>query len=396
MSEDFEQLLGKRGNLSTGFLPFDKRNALNKWMVAQGLPPKRLHKMRADTMVKCYNNQSFLASIIRAEVRKARGPLGSDPDPVTPSSGIDEDRVREIVHDAIEHHIPIPPPQPFGAVINEAAVVELIKKHASSRVIEVRQPDHKPVKIAGRQHPVFERVLRLTRQGLNILLVGPAGCGKTYMAEQIAKALDLDYGAIHGTAGASESALTGWLLPSTGGKFEYTPAPFVQLFEDGDSLFLFDEMDAFDPNMLLVVNGALANDALHIAHRRGKPVVKKGKGAHIMATANTYGTGANPMYAGRSALDNATLDRFTVVTVDYDEGLERDIASSGGLTDMEMRDIWQLRRRVREAQLRRVVSTRAFQKACNMKRAGDDWKTVVSTLVEGWSRDEKTKAGITA
>ena len=51
-----------------------------------------------------------------------------------------------------------------------------------------------------------------------------------------------------------------------------------------------------------------------------------------MATANTFGTGANPMYAGRAALDGATMDRWIIVTVDYDRDLEADIGKAAGLS----------------------------------------------------------------
>ena len=91
-----------------------------------------------------------------------------------------------------------------------------------------------------------------------------------------------------------ELALTGWLLPSDGGKFEYVPSRFVELYEKGESLFCFDEYDAFDPNMMMVANGALSNGHLHIAHRREMPSTKRGNNVRMMATANTYGTGANP------------------------------------------------------------------------------------------------------
>lgn len=298
----------------------------------------------------------------------------------------------------------------------EKAIARLVKKHESkespvdadtvrkivreetanqeSRVIEIKRPDFPNVKLEGHIHPQFERVMRLVACGGNVLLVGPAGCGKTHMAEQIAKALNAAYGAIHGSAGASESALTGWLLPGNGGAFEYVPSVFVRLYESGESLFLFDELDAFDPNMLLVANGALANGHLHIAHRKDAPLVSRGQNARIMATANTFGTGANPMYAGRAPLDAATLDRFIVVSVDYDVKLEERIAKANGLSDSQALELWDLRGKVRNQSLRRVISTRAFQKAGTMLAAGDSWKQVKATLVEGWTKDEKAKVGM--
>lgn len=389
--DEIRQALGPRVN-EAQYPSFEQRRLLREWLALQGLPQGKIDSMKAETMVKCYNSPAYMAAVNRAVLRKQRRaqglPVGHHPTLATPS--MTEEDVRRIAKEVIEENEVDGDENGNG----DARVLELIRQHTAPRIIELRTPQAKPVKLAEYTHPVFERVLRLTNQGANILLVGPAGCGKTHLGEQIARMLKLDYGAIHGTAGASESALTGWLLPGKGGSFEYTPAPFVTLFEDGDSLFLLDEMDAFDPNMLLIINGALANGHLHIAHRKNRPIVKKGKNVHIIATANTYGTGANPMYAGRSSLDNATLDRFLVVTVDYDEALERKLGFEASLTELEMNDIWQLRKRVRESQLRRVISTRAFQKAGMMKAAGDHWKTTMATLTEGWSRDEKSKVGV--
>jgi uncharacterized protein YajQ (UPF0234 family) len=58
-----------------------------------------------------------------------------------------------------------------------------------------------------------------------------------------------------------------------------------------------------------------------------------------------------------------------------------------------MGELWTLRDKVRAAQLRRTISTRSFQKAGIMKAAGDNWQTTMTTLTEGWSRDEKAKVG---
>ena len=146
--------------------------------------------------------------------------------------------------------------------------------------------------------------------------------------------------------------------------------------------------------MLLVANGAIANGHMHIAHRRGNPVVARGDGFKIIATANTFGTGANPMYSGRNALDAATLDRFIVIEIDYDTELEREIGLANGLTEEQCVAIWSLRDRVRANNLRRSVSTRAFEKVAIMLAAGDTFEAAMATLVVGWSNDEKSKAGV--
>jgi cobaltochelatase CobS len=41
----------------------------------------------------------------------------------------------------------------------------------------------------------------------------------------------------------------------------------------------------------------------------------------IVATANTFGTGADRVYVGSLQIDGATLDRFAFLEWPYDEGL---------------------------------------------------------------------------
>lgn len=282
-----------------------------------------------------------------------------------------------------------------GAAMNEDAVraivaAELAKQpQPEAQVQRIVVTPQAETKIEEHTHPVFAEVLQAVGAGLNVLLVGPAGCGKSHLAAQVARALKRDYGTLHCTAGASEAQLTGWLLPvGDGNKFEYVASQFVRLFEQGNSLFLLDEIDAADPNMLLVINAALANGHLNVPVRYQKPSVEKGKGAAIMAAANTYGHGAGVIYAGRNQLDAATLDRFYVVPMDYDRTLEKKLADAEVLNWA-----WMLRDKCNNLKLRRVVSTRTIQKASAMLTTGADWQTVKGRLLAGWTRDELTKVG---
>jgi cobaltochelatase CobS len=187
--------------------------------------------------------------------------------------------------------------------------------------------------------------------------------------------------------------LTGWLLPTEGGRFQYTPAQFVTLYERGNSLWCFDEMDAFDANMLMVGNVATSNGHMNIPHRHENPIVTRGPNVGFIATTNTFGTGADAMYVSRNQLDAATLDRWIVIEMDYDRVFEETYGLAHGLTTTEIRDIWQLREKADFAKLRRVISTRAIQKAAIVKDAGKAWPDVMSMLVCGWTKDEKAKVG---
>lgn len=257
-------------------------------------------------------------------------------------------------------------------------------------------------------HPMLEKVLRLAKAGLNVMLVGEAGTGKTYLAHEIAKILGRRFGTLHCTAGMSESHISGYLLPTgDGGKFEYHPVDFVQCYMEGNSLFLLDEVDAADPNVLMFMNGALANGALHIPHRLQGSHVSRGPNQTIMAAANTFGHGANARYQGRNALDGATLDRFYVVEMDYDDARERAMFGSIGKkanwtaaeapTANELRGLGEwvlsLRERTRKAQLRRIVSSRTLDKALTARKAGIPTTEVIRDVLAGWTADEKAKVG---
>lgn len=286
----------------------------------------------------------------------------------------------------------------FGEAVQALAedvaerTVHRLRQIAAPATIAVSLNGREPKIIAGRQHPQFQKVLQLVGAGVNVLLVGPAGCGKSHLCEQVATALELPFGAISGSAGASEAQLTGRLLPTgEGGRFEYVSSPFVELYEEG-GVFLFDELDAFDPNMLLVVNSALANGHIHIEARKASghdAWVKRHENSVLLGAANTYGTsGGGTLYVGRSQLDAATLDRWYVVEMDYDTALEEE-ASDPRLLHWA----WSLRQKVREAGLRRVVSTRLIQKGTKALKAGLPLKEVKEDLLRGWTRDEKAKVG---
>lgn len=308
------------------------------------------------------------------------------------------------------------PTAPQSAPIDADAVREIVKTELNSlapRAIVIEREGREAVQIDGLQHPLFEKVLRLASAGINVLLTGAAGSGKTYLAEQVARALGLNYGAINCTAGASESQLLGWLLPTgEGGNFEYNPAPFITAYEGGNSLFLFDEMDAADPNFLLVVNTALANGHIHVAQRLNNPEVKRGKNQVLMATANTFLTGADMIYAGRNPLDGATTDRFYIVHIDYQTSLEAQLMginapavkawegakdNSEGAIKSDLAELHRWLCGVRESvtanKMRRVISTRAFQKARAARIAGLTVKEIKSDLLAGWTRDEMAKVG---
>jgi cobaltochelatase CobS len=245
--------------------------------------------------------------------------------------------------------------------------------------------------VEGFVHSAFEKTLKLSQIRQNVLLVGPAGCGKTALAEQIAKAINLPFAFVSCSGGMSENQLTGWLLPiQAGGSFAYVPASFVKAFEHG-GVFLIDEIDAADENVLLALNAALANGQMTIPQRHENPIARKHENFVCIAAANTFGHGGDLIYAGRNRLDGATLDRFRagIIKMGYDDKLEEALIDSDVLA-------WArpIRRKISELKLKRVMSTRALLDFTRQKDLlgfkADDWN---EAFFADWTRDELAKIG---
>jgi cobaltochelatase CobS len=226
-------------------------------------------------------------------------------------------------------------------------------------------------------------VLKLAAAGFNVFMVGPTGSGKSHIGEQVARALGRPFGLINGTAGTTEVELFGRGYPNTTtGEHHYWPSEFVTLYETG-GLFLADEIDAMDPNLLLKLNGAIAQGYCTIPHRPAKPRAVRDPGFVFMATANTWGTGANRSYCGRNQLDEATLDRLRCATVevDYDPDLERACACP----DADLYAVlsgW--RDAIMRGQFRRILSTRFVAGAYKLKSLGYTDAEIGRKLTGGW------------
>ena len=235
----------------------------------------------------------------------------------------------------------------------------------------------------------FEKLLKLMQARVNIMLVGPAGCGKTFIAAKAAEALGLNFGSQSCSEGVSESVFTGWLLPTgKGGTFEHVMANFLEIYEKG-GVFLLDELDGSDPNVLVYINQALANDGFYLPQRFKKPQVKKHPDFVAIAAANTFGNGADAEYVGRNQLDAATLDRFRIGTiqVDYDEGVEKALIESAN------DEVYQwginIRKQIRQHGLRRILSTRNMIDAVKVCEAGLTLQDVKDSYFADWSEEEK-------
>lgn len=272
------------------------------------------------------------------------------------------------------------------STIKEKFADAVARESKKYNTIAVKVGGKKAKQVKGVVPENFKRLCQLAQSRVNILLVGPSGCGKTYVAEQIADALDLDYSSQSCSAGVSESNFSGWLIPvGKSGQFVYVSSEFVRIYENG-GVFLFDEMDASDPNVLVFLNAALANKGFNIPQRHENPYAKKSPDFVAIGAANTNGSGADEMYHGRNALDEATMDRFRIGTVfmDYSDQVESQ------LIDSEILE-WgrNIRHAIKSNKLKRIMSTRAMLDTQTMIK-DHDWSIADAEqgYFSSWSPEE--------
>jgi hypothetical protein len=272
----------------------------------------------------------------------------------------------------------------------EAAKEQAAKAQASTRILEVRLYEtkgRKPKVISGLFHEKFDKLVALAKARKNIFIYGPTGSGKTFVCQQIADSLGLDFSFISCTGGMTEGSLGGKLLPmGANGKFIWVPAEFVERYEKG-GLFLFDEWDAADANTNLFTNTALSGDKMYLPNRPAKPYAVKHPDFVCVAAANTVGTGADRQYTGRHKLDASSLDRFQIgkVYLGYDDRVEEALCPNDELRGK----LWCYRAAVMDHALERAISTRFMQDACDMiTNHGWTWGMVEEALFTGWREDE--------
>ena len=270
-----------------------------------------------------------------------------------------------------------------------------MKSDLDTAIYEETQKVVEKQRANGHEHRSLEDVLHMLRTLGIAFLVGPTGTGKSTLAKSACKHLfnlsdDPVTSGKYAQISFSPDTTSGEMIGRTDVNGNFHESEIVRVFRDG-GLILFDEIDDADASMLIKVNTALANG--YLATPTG--MVLRNKKTYIVCAANTYGTGPDAMYVGRTRLDAATLDRFCLSTiyVDYDTQLEMEIAS----VLPENRRNWLLMytQAVREAissnKLRRACSTRFVINATSHMLNGKSPSWVKDTFLHGWSNSEIAK-----
>lgn len=246
------------------------------------------------------------------------------------------------------------------------------------RRIEVVTPDLlNATALTGVQHEKFELLLRIIGANLPVFMVGPAGTGKTAGAEKAAQALGLGFYAMSVGSQTSKSDIFGFL----DAQGNYHPTQFYEAYTKG-GVFLLDEADAGNANVLVGLNAALSNGYVFFPDGTGK-MTKMHENFRMVATANTFGNGASRQYVGRNQLDAATLDRFTVITWDIDNRIEEALAQvSPQFGERWLRVVRAVRfEAIENLELRAVVSPRATLRGATLLESGVPYEDVVEVAL---------------
>ena len=288
--------------------------------------------------------------------------------------------------------------------LSETQVINLIDKHApraSHVTIDLRTheaPRHKEGVLLHNKAPLL---MSAVSAGVNVMLVGPAGSGKTTAAEQTADALGVPFyftGAID-----SPYKLTGFI--DAQGRTVRTA--FREAYENG-GVFLFDEMDASSPAAVLAFNAALSNG--HMDFPDG--VVKRNKSFYAIAACNTFGSGASRQYVGRTQQDSAALDRYATLVWEYDPALEaaliglpapdnapkpqniktRSLGEVQSFASRWLDMVTQARKSIESHGIRHIVSPRASVMGVRLFSAGWDIADIKeAVLFKGLDTDSRLK-----
>jgi len=224
-------------------------------------------------------------------------------------------------------------------------------------------------------HKDFKKLTVLLQLKIPLLLVGEPGTGKTISVKMAAEKLKLPFHSISVGYQTTKSDILGFI--DANGR--YNSSGFRKAFEEG-GIFLMDEIDAGNPNVLIQINSAISNGFLEFPDK----MVQAHENFVFVGTANTYGTGGDIRFVGRNQLDAATLDRFIVMDWKRDPELEKILTNNEEWLNI----VNKARKVVNKKRLDVFVTQRVALNGAKMLKAGIPMEKVMEmTLFKGLSKD---------
>jgi len=170
----------------------------------------------------------------------------------------------------------------------------------------------------------WKYLIRSAVRGKNIMMTGPAGCGKTMAAKSVVNSLDRpDY---YFNLGATQDP-RGTLIGNT--HFEsskgtyFSESLFVKAIQTPGAVVLLDELSRAHPDAWNILMTVLdyGQRYLRLDEQNDQATIKVAEGVTFVATANIGNE-----YTSTRVMDKALMDRFTIVEMDVlSEGDENEL-----------------------------------------------------------------------
>jgi MoxR-like ATPase len=159
----------------------------------------------------------------------------------------------------------------------------------------------------------WKYLVRSALRGKNIMMVGPAGCGKTQAAKALPAATNRPF--FYFNLGATQDPRS-TLIGNThfkDGETTFDESAFVKAIQTPDAVVLLDELSRAHPeawNILMTVLDE-GQRYLRLDEDVNAPTIHVASGVSFIATAN-IGT----EYTSTRVIDRAIMDRFEIIEVD--------------------------------------------------------------------------------
>jgi len=160
----------------------------------------------------------------------------------------------------------------------------------------------------------WKYLIRSGVRGKNIMMTGPAGCGKTMAAKSLVNSLDRpDYYFNLGATQDPRATLIGNVHFEKKSGTYFSESVFVKAIQTPNAVILLDELSRAHPDAWNILMTVLdyGQRYLRLDEQDGQSTIKVADGVTFVATANIGNE-----YTSTRVMDKALMDRFTIVEMD--------------------------------------------------------------------------------